>query len=62
VRLEQFFPNGFGEDTDPNGDVFTLTNGVEVYHGCKWTSCTRVTELDGTRQIREGTGVNRTIK
>jgi len=61
VRLEQFFRNGFGEDSNPGGDQFTITNGLEIYHGCKWTSCKRITELDGTRQIREGTGMYRTI-
>ena len=61
VRLEQFFRNGYGEDTDPAGDTFTLTNGEEIYHGCKWTSCARTTELEGTRQIREGTATSRTI-
>ena len=62
VRLEQFFPNGFGEDVDPSGEVFSLTNGEEIYLNCKWTSCKRITELDGTRQIREGIGASRTKK
>ena len=61
VRLEQYFRNGMGRDTDPDGEPFTITNGEEIYHGCKWTSCTRTTELDGTRQIREGTATHRTI-
>lgn len=61
VRLEQFFRNGFGEDSDPSGDEFTITNGLEIYHGCKWKSRTRITELNGTRQIREGTAMYRTI-
>lgn len=61
VRLEQFFRNGYGEDRDPTGSPFTLTNGEEIYHGCRWTSCTRTTELEGTRQIREGTATHRTI-
>ena len=62
VRLEQFFRNGFGEDKDPDGETFTITNGEEIYHGCKWISCQRVTEPDGTRQIREGTATSRTIQ
>ena len=61
VRLEQFTPNAYGEDQDPDGDEFTLTHGVEIYHGCKWTSCKRIRELDGLRQIREGTAMYRTI-
>lgn len=60
VRLEQFFPKGATEDGDPNGAQFTLTNGPEIYHGCSWTSQSRVTEADGTRQIREGTAMSRT--
>lgn len=62
VRLEQFFRNGFGEDSNPAGDEFTITNGEEIYHGCKWTSCKRTRELDGTRQIREGTAMYRTTE
>ncbi len=60
VRLEQFFRNGFGEDQNPSGSVFTITNGEEIYVNCRWTSCKRITELDGTRQIREGTAECRT--
>lgn len=62
VRLEQFFRNGYGEDSDPSSETFTITNGEEVYLGCKWTSCKRTRELEGTRQIREGTAVSRTIQ
>lgn len=62
VRLEQYFRNGYGEDKNPSGDEFTITNGEEIYHGCKWTSCKRITELEGTRQIREGTAMYRTIQ
>lgn len=62
LRLEQFFRNGFGEDSDPDGETFTITNGEEIYHGCRWTSCKRTRELEGTRQIREGTAVSRTIQ
>lgn len=62
VRVEQFFPAGTTQDSDPDGDQFTLTNGPEIYHGCAWTSHSRVTEADGTRQIREGTSMYRTIK
>lgn len=61
VRLEQFTPNTYGEDDDPAGDEFTITSGVEIYHGCKWTSCKRIRELDGLRQIREGTAMYRTV-
>lgn len=61
VRLEQFFPFGAKEDTDPSGNTFTLTNGSEVYHGCCWVSQKRVTEAAGTRQIREGTAMSRTV-
>lgn len=61
VRLEQFFRNGFGEDSDPSAEVFTITNGEEIYHNCRWTSCKRTRELEGTRQIREGTATHRTI-
>lgn len=61
VRLEQFFPFGAKEDTDPSGNMFTLTNGSEVYHGCCWASQKRVTEAAGTRQIREGTAMSRTV-
>lgn len=60
VKLEQFFPKGMSEDTDPSGTQFTLTNGSEIYHGCSWSSQMRVTEADGTRQIREGTATDRT--
>ena len=60
VRLEQFFPIGSIEDTDPTGGTFTLTNGSEIYHGCKWTSHQRTTEAGGIRQIREGTATHRT--
>ena len=60
VKLEQFFPVGATEDSDPNGSQFTLTNGSEIYHGCSWVSQMRVTEADGTRQIREGTAMSRT--
>lgn len=61
VRLEQFFFNGAEQDSDPDGDQFTITNNKEIYHGCEWTSRSRVTELDGTRQIREGTAMYRTV-
>lgn len=61
VRLEQFFPTGEEEDGDPSGSEFTLTNGTEIYHGCRWVSQKRVTEADGTRQIREGTAMSRTF-
>lgn len=61
VRLEQFFTNGTGEDSDPTGSQFTITNNKEIYHGCEWTSRSRVTERDGTRQIREGTAMYRTV-
>ena len=61
VRLEQFFPYGAFEDRDPEGDEFTLTNGSEIYHGCKWTTHLRATEAGGIRQIREGTAMYRTI-
>lgn len=61
VRLEQFFYNGSEQDSDPDGDQFTITNNKEIYHGCEWTSRSRVTELDGTRQIREGTAMYRTV-
>lgn len=61
VRLEQFFPSGAEEDKDPSGSTFTLTNGAEVYHGCSWVSQIRVTEAAGTRQIREGTAMSRTV-
>ena len=61
VRLEQFFPYGAMEDRDPDGDEFTLTNGSEIYHGCKWISHLRATEAGGIRQIREGTSMYRTI-
>lgn len=60
VKLEQFFPKGMSEDSDPSGTQFTLTNGSEVYHGCSWNSQVRVTEADGTRQVREGTAASRT--
>ena len=60
LRLEQFFPKGMPEDTDPTGTQFTITNGSEIYHGCSWSSQSRVTEADGTRQVREGTAVSRT--
>lgn len=62
VRVEQFTPNGREEDTDSAGETFTLTNGKELYQGCKWTSCRRITERDGLRQIREGTATSRTIE
>ena len=61
VRLEQFFINGTTEDSDPSGDQFTITNNKEIYHGCEWTSRSRVTERNGTRQIREGTAMYRTV-
>ena len=61
VKLEQFFPLGAIEDSNPSGTQFTLTNGAEIYHGCSWVSQTRVTEADGTRQIREGTAMSRTV-
>lgn len=61
VRLEQFFPTGVAEDKDPSSATFTLTNGSEVYNGCKWTSHQRITESGGIRQIREGTATSRTI-
>ena len=61
VKLEQFFPTGAAEDSDPNGTQFTLTNGSEIYHGCSWISHSRITEADGTRQIREGTAMSRTL-
>ena len=61
VKLEQFFPLGAIEDSNPSGTQFTLTNGAEIYHCCSWVSQTRVTEADGTRQIREGTATHRTI-
>lgn len=61
VRLEQFFYNGAEQDSDPTGDQFTITNNKEIYHGCEWTSRSRVTEKDGTRQIREGTAMYRTV-
>jgi hypothetical protein len=61
VRLEQFFLNGTTEDSDPSGDQFTITNNKEIYHGCEWTSRSRVTERNGTRQIREGTAMYRTV-
>ena len=60
VKLEQFFPKGVPEDTDPTDAQFTLTNGSESYHGCSWRSQVRVTEADGTRQVREGTATGRT--
>lgn len=60
VRLEQFTRNGFSEDTDPEGDTFTVTHGKEIYHGCKWTSCQRIREIGGLRQIREGVATHRT--
>lgn len=60
VTLEQFFPLGASEDTDPSGTQFTLTNGSEIYHGCSWLSRKRVTEADGIRQIRTGTAMSRT--
>ena len=60
VQLEQFFPTGMPEDQDPTGAQFTLTNGSEIYHGCSWTSKKRVTEADGTRQVRVGTAMSRT--
>ncbi len=61
VRLEQFFTGGAEEDSDPIGDQFTITNNKEIYHGCEWTSRSRVTERNGTRQIREGTAMYRTV-
>lgn len=61
VRLEQFFASGATEDSDPTGDQFTITNNKEIYHGCEWTSRSRVTERNGTRQIREGTAMYKTI-
>ncbi len=61
VRLEQFFVGGTVEDSDPSGNQFTITNNKEIYHGCEWTSRSRVTERNGTRQIREGTAMYRTV-
>lgn len=61
VKLEQFFPVGATEDSNPSSSQFTLTNGSEIYHGCSWVSQMRVTEADGTRQIREGTAMSRTV-
>lgn len=60
VRVEQFFPTGEIEDKNPSSATFTLTNGSEVYNGCKWTSHQRITEAGGIRQIREGTATSRT--
>jgi len=61
LRLEQFIPAGETEDRDPDGETFSLTYGSEKYTGCVWTFHSRVAEVDGIRQIREGTATGRTV-
>lgn len=63
--VEEFYPAGVQEPTDPQ-EPFTLqvigSERTQTFSGCKLTERERIHSADGIRQIRKGIAASRTVQ